>query len=258
MGKILELFRSPVRISDVTPRLSQDTRSLIEDGLRLGMMVIRDDQDPPLRPSSTTKALYALGHGPRTMSQISARVTRKDHIDGSPFFVLDGLFEKSEVVKIDAFFRNHAYAMNRQSSYDDKTYLSAGTRLPIDLPMYARLEASARMFFPQLRLEARRAQGNVIRYGDYQAAHVDAPVFPKKRKEVIVTALYYANKRWDSAWQGETVLYDKREEPHSVIAPRPGRVLLSYGTDMHRSGVPSRLCQDPRMTVAVQFRTIPG
>ena len=256
MRDILELFRHPAVISAVISHPSRRTLALVDEALRLGLLQMIRGSRRPLHPSSITKALYALSAGSVPKRNIRKYVTRSGVVDGSPFFVLDGLFDASEIASTDRFFRSLSYQMNRQSSYDDRSYLYAGTRLPIDLPMYERIGACVKNLFPHLHLEPRKALSNAIRYGDYQSAHVDTLTLPPRKNEIIVTAVYYVNKRWDPAWQGETVFYDKKGEPQHVIAPRPGRVVLSHGTMMHRSGVPSRLCQEQRMSLAVQYRPI--
>ena len=54
--------------------------------------------------------------------------------------------------------------------------------------------------------------------------------------------------------QGETVFYDRAGEPFHAVAPKPGRLLLFDGGIVHRGGVPSRKCFEPRLSVAFKFR----
>ena len=82
-------------------------------------------------------------------------------------------------------------------------------------------------------------------YGDLQRPHVDIPQG--------VTALYFANAEWQRDWQGELIFYDRNDEPLQAVAPRPGRVVIFPGDLLHRGGVPSRVCFQPRLSVAFKF-----
>ena len=87
---------------------------------------------------------------------------------------------------------------------------------------------------------------------DGQELHVIDGLF---RPDIVpgVTALYFANPEWQDDWQGETVFYDRAGEPFHAVAPKPGRVLVFDGGIVHRGGVPSRKCFEPRLSVAFKF-----
>ena len=56
------------------------------------------------------------------------------------------------------------------------------------------------------------------------------------------------------ARRGETIFYDHAGEPHTAVAPRPGRVLVFPADVVHRGGVPSRKCFSARLSVAFKFQ----
>lgn len=97
------------------------------------------------------------------------------------------------------------------------------------------------------RLRYRRLQrvyANFGLYGDMQLAHDDGNCW---------TFLFFVNDRWDDDWGGEILLYTKDRSVALAIAPRPARALLFDGRVLHRGGAPSKVCFEPRITVAVKF-----
>jgi hypothetical protein len=70
--------------------------------------------------------------------------------------------------------------------------------------------------------------------------------------------VYFANSRWESDWSGELHFYGDDPDLSVAIQPRPGRMVIFDGLLPHRAGVPSKLCLDPRITVALKFKRPPG
>ena len=99
--------------------------------------------------------------------------------------------------------------------------------------------------FPRINATLARVHCNNHPYGDLQRPHQD--ITPG------VTALYFANAVWSQDWQGEMVFFDRDEEPFYAVAPKPGRVVIFPGHILHRGGVPSRVCFEPRLSVAFKF-----
>ncbi len=90
-----------------------------------------------------------------------------------------------------------------------------------------------------------RIYANFNLFGDFQFAHEDGQGW---------TALYFANARWEEDWGGEFLAYPDGENSYAcAIAPRPGRMIIFEGMIRHRGGVPSKLCHDPRMSIAFKF-----
>jgi SM-20-related protein len=100
--------------------------------------------------------------------------------------------------------------------------------------------------FPRAKLAAYRAYCNRLRYGDVSLAHADSG-------PPSLTALYYANARWEDAWGGETMFHGREGEATIAVAPRPGRIVIFDGRVTHKGGPPSRVCRGARLSVAVKF-----
>ncbi len=68
-----------------------------------------------------------------------------------------------------------------------------------------------------------------------------------------ITALYYANPDWNEHWLGETIFYDEERQPVHAVGVKPGRLAIFHSNILHRAGVPSRECFEPRLSVAFTF-----
>lgn len=90
-----------------------------------------------------------------------------------------------------------------------------------------------------------RMYANFNLHGDFQFAHEDGHGW---------TALYFVNSEWQEDWGGELMIYP---EPSSGFAyalePKPGRMVIFDGMIRHRGGVPSKLCFDARISLAIKF-----
>lgn len=69
------------------------------------------------------------------------------------------------------------------------------------------------------------------------------------------TILYFANKKWDIDYGGETLFYNNDKEIISAIKPNPGRFVIFDGNLLHSARPPQRHCSYNRYTIAVKFRT---
>lgn len=89
-----------------------------------------------------------------------------------------------------------------------------------------------------------RAQVNRSSFGDAQFAHRD--------QGARRTLLYFANHEWDLDWGGEVLFYSG-DEIALAVAPKPGRIIEFDSQILHRGGVPSRVCPEARIVVAVKY-----
>ncbi len=115
-------------------------------------------------------------------------------------------------------------------------------------PFFLRLREIAQGMFPGEELRDQRAYINKSVYGDMYFTHRDCSAHRNH-----VTLLYYANLEWDSDWGGETIFYNDDKDAEVVVAPRPGRVVVSRGAILHRGTVPTRACTQERLTLAYKL-----
>lgn len=91
-----------------------------------------------------------------------------------------------------------------------------------------------------------RVYANFNLHGDFQFAHEDGEGW---------TALYFVNSNWEEDWGGELLIYPNPDSGVAyAIEPRPGRMVIFDGMIRHRGGVPSKLCFDARISLAIKFR----
>jgi len=189
------------------------------------------------------------------MSKAAAQpvVTTRD-LDGQCIHVVDRLFGLDIVRVVFETFKRLAFTLSDYDS-DETAYLRHWKvefendyfkANPVLALWHDAIVKRTRETFPSRRLAIGRIHCNNHLYGDLQHAHTD--IAPG------VTALYFANPEWQEDWQGETVFYDRAGEPFHAVAPKPGRLLLFDGGIVHRGGVPSRKCFEPRLSVAFKFR----
>lgn len=115
-------------------------------------------------------------------------------------------------------------------------------------PVLNLLSGCARRFLRERRMACGalyRVYANFNLHGDFQFAHEDGEGW---------TALAFINSQWDEDWGGEFLLYPQGDSSFAYsIAPSPGRMVIFDGMLRHRGGVPSKLCYDPRISLAIKF-----
>jgi Rps23 Pro-64 3,4-dihydroxylase Tpa1-like proline 4-hydroxylase len=94
-----------------------------------------------------------------------------------------------------------------------------------------------------------RAYINLSSYGDVEFPHYDCDL----DKEDI-TILYYINKEWNYKWGGETLFYEGNDTKYAIL-PKPGRFVIFQGNVEHCGTVATKICKEPRLTLALKFTT---
>jgi hypothetical protein len=49
------------------------------------------------------------------------------------------------------------------------------------------------------------------------------------------------------------VLFERSQDAHHAVAPRPGRLLMFPSNILHRGGTPSRTCVERRLVMVLKF-----
>lgn len=187
------------------------------------------------------------------MSQDNQPTLKERRIDGQTIYIVDGLFSVDLVRMLYESFRKLSFSLSEYDTEqtEDRLHLShefsrdSLTVLPHLRVWRDRIVAKTVEHFPGRDIRLARVHCNNQPYGDMQNAHRDIALG--------ITTLYFANAIWQDDWQGELIFYDKDGEPHLAIAPKPGRLVLFPGDILHRGGVPSRVCHEPRLSVAFKF-----
>lgn len=92
-----------------------------------------------------------------------------------------------------------------------------------------------------------RAVYNAFRCGDSPALHIDGEF------DGAITLMVYTNFQWKPDWGGETVFY-KDGECIDIVVPKPGRVVIFPGNELHGAKAPNAGINSPaRFSVALQY-----
>ncbi len=176
-------------------------------------------------------------------------ITRHFSIGKKRALICDGLFSVEDIDSLFAFLEPLPYRLNDTDSDETAYSRHWKAELPLEMalktPVLRRCVDLTHELMAGTALQLRRFHSNLHLYGDMQFPHTDLAGG--------VTALYYANPRWDDKWMGETVFYDENREPLYTVAPKPGRLVVFEADILHRAGVPSRECYEPRISAAFKF-----
>ena len=187
------------------------------------------------------------------MTHGSQVLVSERRVDGHPVHIIDGLFAPDMVRMLHEILRKLEFSLSDYDTGETRDQLHWKHAFGLDtldqLPLFCvwrdAIVARTNELFPGRNVALARVHCNNQPYGDLQRAHQD--LTPG------VTALYFANAEWNRDWQGELVFFDRNEEPFHAVAPKPGRVVIFSGHILHRGGVPSRICFEPRLSVAFKF-----
>ena len=179
-------------------------------------------------------------------------------VDGLPIHIVDGVFAPDMVRMLYVILKQLPFSLSEYDNPDTKHLrhwvyefaLDGFTSNPVYRSWHDTMVAKTHELFPNRGSKLFRVYCNNSLYGDHQHAHWD-----NQDKVPGVTSLYFANAEWHDDWHGEILLYDRRGEPFHAIIPKPGRLLIFPGNIVHRGGVPSRVCFEPRLSVAFKFRS---
>jgi SM-20-related protein len=171
---------------------------------------------------------------------------------GRKLFVVDNVIEAEKIQPLWEFFRNLPYRFTDADRFDTQQYRHLGYTFdqdPVtDHPVIGFFADVATELLRGKRLEVgrvKRAYVNFNLYGDVQFVHEDGDEW---------TAVAFVNEVWQDDWGGELIIYDEPANHlgHAVV-PRPGRMAIFDGQLLHRGGIPSKICNEPRITLALKL-----
>ena len=86
-----------------------------------------------------------------------------------------------------------------------------------------------------------RCYANGHTYGVPGAPHID------RKQDGYWSLVFYANARWDPAWAGETVFYDRTGDLCHASLPRPNRLVVFPSNIVHAARPVEQHCTSLRM-----------
>jgi Rps23 Pro-64 3,4-dihydroxylase Tpa1-like proline 4-hydroxylase len=183
--------------------------------------------------------------------------TRAYRIEGKDIFVFDGLFTRPEITQVDRecasldYMRAWNAELNR--GYTEWSVLLE-PRTSRQHVVVQRIEARLAALYPSWRLSLQESYVKNLCYGDCPYPHIDGR---SQRDRMLISAVYYANLRWDPVWGGETHFFNGDMDAVLSVSPSPGRLVIFDGTITHRAGAPMRNCQASRYSLINKFRGVP-
>lgn len=167
---------------------------------------------------------------------------------GRPAFILDNFVTPEARQKVYRIYKDLPYEFSDSDRSDTQYIKHLKHEFELDNPLAVFLARTASSFLTDRGLAHRdvyRMYANFNLHGDFQFAHEDGEGW---------TALFFVNDKWEEDWGGEFTLYidDELDFGYS-ISPKPGRMVIFDGMITHRGGVPSKLCYEPRISLAIKF-----
>lgn len=181
--------------------------------------------------------------------------SRETRIDGLPVAVFDDLVPTAAVAQIKRILDESPFQRNEVARPDTAQYRHWANNISVEaaanLPFYQpTLDASAR-FGSAGGYRIYRTYTNFASYGDMLFSHTDC--LPGAGE---LTALWFITDRWDLEWGGETLFFNAAGDADFVVSPRPGRLVVFHGEIRHCGRPPSRICTEPRYTLAFKLEPI--
>jgi hypothetical protein len=185
-----------------------------------------------------------------TASKLNSKIELGN--DLRPVWIIDEVIERDALEELYSYFKvlpfklddsdrkDTAYIKHLVYTFEKMTWKSN----PVLTKLHEIIVEAAKERGIQIK-SLKKVYANLNLYGDIQFAHQDGDLW---------TALFFLNSKWDEDWLGELFLYDSKLDGISVaVRPKPGRLILFDGLIKHRGGVPSKLCFEPRITLAMKF-----
>jgi SM-20-related protein len=179
----------------------------------------------------------------------------KKTVSGREIFICDGVVDDQTVLRIGKFIKTLSYQRSERSR-PDLPVSGAAAEIAPDIytkdPFFIEMRRLGEDMFPSELFEFERVYVNSSVHGDTYYAHRDCDEVSRN-----ITVLYYGNLAWHADWGGETLFFNDKQDAEVAVTPRPGRLVVSRGAILHRGGVPSRVCDEQRLTIACKLRALP-
>ncbi|MEU5709887.1 2OG-Fe(II) oxygenase [Streptomyces eurythermus] len=181
--------------------------------------------------------------------------TRELTVSGRRLYLFDDVLAPHRIKELGARFEQASYRRDEADGPETAHARTFNVDVPdgeLDTDVADLATTRVTTLFPDRELQLYRAHCNLVVYGDMGYPHRDCA--PDRDD---VTALLFVNATWRREWGGEITFYDDDADAVLAVTPRPGRLLVFEGAIDHRVGIPLRDCYEPRLTLAVKFKT-PG
>ena len=182
--------------------------------------------------------------------------TRTGTVNGHKICVYDDLVPKEFIDQIFDAISTGRFTRSEIARPDTAEYkhwaLELDPKAMMQSPLHApSLMATKPFEKPGEKYRIYRAYCNHAAYGDMLFTHTDC--LPEAHD---TTALWYICKQWDPEWGGETIFFNDEKDAEFICSPRPGRLVVFDGRIPHCGRPPSRICYQPRLTLAFKLEPV--
>lgn len=172
-------------------------------------------------------------------------------VEGRSIFVIDGALPSWEVAILEAALREGRFRhteVAREDTAQFKHWVIELSGASLGAPSLLDVTQRAVAQFFGTGYQPFRVYCNVALFGDMLMTHEDC-----RPGDDVITALWYVSTKWDVEWGGETLFFDGAKDAAFVVSPKPGRLAIFDGAITHAGRPPSRICYEPRFTLAFKL-----
>lgn len=189
------------------------------------------------------------------MTDSTLQPTYGAEIEGKRLAVFDDLLPKAALEQLTGIMYKSGFTRSEVARPDVAAFRHWATEIPVEaltqLPIWEPTQRALAQFIPERRYKPYRSYVNANFYGDMLFTHTDC--LPGSDE---LTALWYVSTMWDHEWGGETLFFDSHNDARAVVSPRPGRLAIFNGNLTHAGRPPSRICVEPRFTLALKLQPL--
>ena len=177
---------------------------------------------------------------------------RIENVEGKRIYIIDQVFSRDEIEAFYEYASDLPFKKKEKSTSYDEFPIFSTDFVPEKFENETFVGIKARELVNEFiedanQLKLFRAYINLSNYGDVEYPHFDCP---SDRKDV--TVLYYVNKDWHYKYGGETMFYANKDSRIAVL-PTPGRFVIFPGNIEHLGSIATRVCREPRMSLALKY-----
>lgn len=180
---------------------------------------------------------------------------RIENVDGKNIYIIDEVFSQDEIEAFYEYVSDLPFRKKEKSTSYDEFPIFSSDFVPDKFETETYVGIKARELVNQFiegagNFKLFRAYINLSNYGDVEYPHFDCPA---DRNDI--TVLYYVNKSWHYKYGGETMFYSKKDSRIAVL-PTPGRFVIFPGNIEHLGSIATRVCREPRLSLALKYFNI--
>ena len=183
--------------------------------------------------------------------------SRTEYIDGKFLRVYDNIFSHEDIIKFNHSMLIANFSCLQASKEETRKYKEWVATFDSDdfknhwLAKACETILSTMPETKDKKYKLGRTFCNLFSFGSYTFSHCDSADTLNAASEI--SFLYLANYEWDHEWGGETIFFDQSFEPKLCVGVKPGRLVVFTGDMNHRAGIPTRYCEDHRLSFSLRY-----